>query len=167
VFDNVWLPLRIQGVPRRAAHARVGPLLDSLGLGEFAGAMPHQLSGGMKMRVSIARALVVEPDLLLMDEPFGALDELSRERLNDDLLALWQRRGFTVLFVTHSVFEAVYLAQRVLVMGARPGRLRRDFPVVAPYPRGAAWRLAPEALQLCRQASEALQENQPAGALAR
>ena len=118
---------------------------------------PAELSGGMRMRASIARALVTRPRVLLMDEPFAALDEITRARLNDDLLALWRAQGFTVLFVTHSVFEAVYLSQRVLVMSARPGRLVGDVVVDEPYPRGAELRLSTRYAERCRAVSVALE----------
>jgi NitT/TauT family transport system ATP-binding protein len=157
VFDNVWLPLRIAGQGRAQAQQPVSTALQALGLAGFAGALPAELSGGMKMRASIARALVTQPDLLLMDEPFAALDEITRQRLNGDLLALWQAQRFTALFVTHSVFEAVFLAQRVVVMSARPGRVIADLAIDAPYPRSTEWRLAPRYAQLCRTVSAALE----------
>jgi len=156
VADNVWLPLRIAGVSRAQARARMAPLLATLGLDGHADALPAELSGGLKMRASIARALVTRPDLLLMDEPFAALDEITRQRLNDELLALWQAQGFTAVFVTHSVYEAVFLAQRVIVMGAAPGRIVADLAIEAPHPRLRAWRLDPRYLALCAQASAAL-----------
>jgi NitT/TauT family transport system ATP-binding protein len=157
LFDNVRLPLRIAGVSRGEARNRIAPVLASLGLAGFEGAYPAELSGGMRMRASIARALVTRPRVLLMDEPFAALDEITRARLNDDLLALWQTQGFTVLFVTHSVFEAVYLSQRVLVMSARPGRLVGDVVVDEPYPRGAELRLSTRYAERCRSVSVALE----------
>ena len=165
VFDNVWLPLRIGGLGREAARARIAPLLAALGLQDHAQALPAELSGGLRMRASIARALVTRPDLLLMDEPFAALDEITRQRLNDALLALWQAQGFTVLFVTHSVYEAVFLAQRVLVMSAAPGRIVADLAVDAGGPRTREWRLDPRYLALCAEASAALESGYgaPAG----
>jgi len=157
VRANVNLPLRIAGVAADVAEQRVAPLLAAMGLTEFADALPHELSGGMKMRCSIARALVTDPNVLLMDEPFAALDEITRQRLNDDLLALWQRNGFTVLFVTHSVYEAVYLAPRVLVLSARPGHVVADVAIDEPYPRAAVWRMSPQFGIYCRAASAALE----------
>jgi len=157
VFDNVWLPLRIGGVSRAAAEEKIAPVLQAVGLAEFAQALPHELSGGMKMRASIARALVTQPDVLLLDEPFAALDEITRQRLNRDLLELWQRQRFTCVFVTHSVFEAAFLAQRLLVMSARPGRVIAELPVAAPQPRSGAWRTDARYLEICRAASAALE----------
>jgi NitT/TauT family transport system ATP-binding protein len=156
VFDNVWLPLRLRGVSRTDARADVMAQLQAMGLAGFADVFPHALSGGMRMRVSIARALATSPDLLLMDEPFAALDEITRQRLNDDLLALWQSRRFTVVFVTHSVFEAVYLSQRVRVMSARPGQLIAEVAVDKSYPREPLWRTTEDFGAVCRAASAAL-----------
>ena len=123
VFGNVYLPLKLQGVGKSEARPRVMETLAMVGLADFAEAYPRELSGGMKMRVSIARALVTQPKLLLMDEPFAALDEITRQKLNDDVLRLWRQSGVTVIFVTHSVFESAYLSNRIVVMKARPGQV--------------------------------------------
>ena len=157
VFDNVWLPLRLAGVPRTQAAARIAEQLAAVGLGEFAQAYPAQLSGGMKMRASIARALVTRPRVLLMDEPFAALDEFTRQKLNADLLAWWQQHRLSALFVTHSVFEAVFLSQRVLVMGARPGRVLADIVVDEAYPRGNDFRTSTRYAETCRAVTAALE----------
>ena len=153
VFDNVWLPLRLLGQQRAAAAEKVAAALEMVGLAGFAKAYPRELSGGMKMRVSIARALVTEPKLLLMDEPFAALDEITRIKLNNDLLRLWENQRWTVVFVTHSVYESVYLSSRVVVMAARPGRVVAEIPIDAPYPRDEAFRTSPAYNALCREAS--------------
>jgi NitT/TauT family transport system ATP-binding protein len=161
VFANVALPLKLQGVGDEEAHPRVADALARVGLEKFGRDYPRELSGGMKMRVSIARGLVTEPELLLMDEPFAALDEITRFRLNNDLLAVWQTLGKTVIFVTHSVFESVYLSSRIVVMTARPGRVFAELAIDAPYPRDDSFRTSPEYGAFCRRASEAL-----AGAMA-
>ncbi len=153
VFDNVWLPLRLSGRKRAAVADKVAGALSMVGLEGFHQSYPRELSGGMKMRVSIARALVTEPKLLLMDEPFAALDEITRFKLNNDLLRLWESQGWTVVFVTHSVYESVYLSSRVVVMAARPGRVVAEIPIGAPYPRDDAFRTSPAYNALCREAS--------------
>jgi NitT/TauT family transport system ATP-binding protein len=158
VFGNVRLPLRLAGVPQATEETQVMDALARVGLADFAQVYPRELSGGMKMRVSIARALVTQPRLLLMDEPFAALDEITRFRLNDDLLALWRSLGKTVVFVTHSVFESVYLSNRVVVMAPRPGRVFADLAIDAPYPRDPGFRTSAAYGELCRRVSEALGE---------
>jgi NitT/TauT family transport system ATP-binding protein len=156
VFNNVLLPLKLKSVSGCKASASVTAALDRVGLQNFAQAYPRELSGGMRMRVSIARALVTEPHLLLMDEPFSALDEITRFKLNNDLLDVWQALRMTVVFVTHSVFESVFLASRVVVMAARPGRVFTELAIDAPYPRDQNFRTSAEYAGFCRGASEAL-----------
>jgi NitT/TauT family transport system ATP-binding protein len=158
LFDNVFLPLKLAGMARAAAAPRVTATLASVGLAGFEHSYPRALSGGMKMRASIARALITKPQLLLMDEPFAALDEITRFKLNDDLLGLWRAQGLTVIFVTHSVFESVYLSTRIAVMGARPGRIAGEIAIDEPSPRGEAFRTAPRYGELCRLTSAALAE---------
>lgn len=155
-WNNVYLPLRLAGWSKARAAPVVDRALELVGLKGFERAWPRELSGGMKMRVSIARALVLRPPLLLMDEPFAALDEITRFRLNDDLLALKSELGATIVFVTHSVFESVYLSTRVAVFAARPGRIAETIEVDAPYPRDRGFRLEPAYAQWCRRASAAL-----------
>jgi NitT/TauT family transport system ATP-binding protein len=138
---NVRLPLDLARTPRAIADEAVSQALARVGLARFAGQLPRQLSGGMQMRASLARALVTEPDLLLMDEPFGALDEFTRQRLDSELLALWSAQRFTVVFVTHSIQEAVFLSTRVAVMAAHPGRLLETWPIDEPFPRDDAFRV--------------------------
>ena len=161
---NVRLPLRLARVPRAEAEARAAAALADVGLGGFERAWPRELSGGKRMRVSLARALVTRPPLLLMDEPFAALDEITRHRLNDDLLALWAGSGVTVVFVTHSVFESVYLSTRILVMAARPGQVAAELPVPAPIPRPPGFRTSAGYAALCRTATAALERAMAAAA---
>ncbi len=155
---NVALPLRLAGMSRSEREDRAASALARVGLAGFETAYPRALSGGMKMRVSIARALVTCPDILLMDEPFAALDEITRFRLNNDLLSIWQEARFTVVFVTHSVFESVYLSERVVVMAARPGRVVREIAIEIPYPRDETFRTSAEYASLCRTVSLGLGE---------
>jgi NitT/TauT family transport system ATP-binding protein len=157
-LKNTMLPLTLAGVGKSEAESRSAEMLALVGLKGFEKSYPRELSGGMKMRVSIARALVTHPKILLMDEPFAALDEITRHKLNDDLLGLWWQNRFTAVFVTHSVFESVYLSQRIVVMAARPGRVMADLRSEAPYPRDGLFRTSAEYAHLCRVASGTLRE---------
>jgi NitT/TauT family transport system ATP-binding protein len=158
VYRNVRLPLELAGVPKREADERVRKVLELVGLTRFAEALPRELSGGMQMRVSIARGLVVRPNLLLMDEPFGALDEITRNKLDSDLLDLWQRQRLTIMFVTHSIHEAVFLSQRVVVMAARPGRVVAEITIDEPFPRTPTFRLSPRFAEYAMRLHECLVE---------
>ncbi|PDS76196.1 ABC transporter ATP-binding protein [Rhizobium sp. L43] len=158
VSGNVYLPLKLRGISKAEARDRIVEALSTVGLQDFADAYPRELSGGMKMRVSIARALVTKPKLLLMDEPFAALDEITRQKLNDDVLRLWQATGITVIFVTHSVFESAYLSNRIVVMKARPGRVHADFPLATSLDRDSHYRTSEQYRQACETASRSLIE---------
>lgn len=158
VFGNVYLPLRLKGVSKAAARPQIMETLASVGLADFKKSYPRELSGGMKMRVSIARALVTKPTLLLMDEPFAALDEITRQKLNDDVLRLWKQSGVTVIFVTHSVFESAYLSNRIVVMKARPGQVYADLPLHTSAERNADYRTSEEYRATTHEVSRALQE---------
>ena len=158
VAKNVWLPMRLRGKSFSSCRADVLDALETVGLKGFEEAYPRELSGGMKMRVSIARAMVTRPRLILMDEPFAALDEITRFKLNNDLLAMRAKLNCTVIFVTHSVFESVFLSDRIVVMAARPGRVIRELGVDEPYPRSEEFRTSAEYAARCRAASDALGE---------
>ena len=156
VEDNVYLPFRIQGVAKSKVKDDIAEALALVGLDKFHGAYPRELSGGMKMRVSIARAMVTRPRLILMDEPFAALDEITRFKLNNDLLAMKEKMASTVIFVTHSVFESVFLSDRIVIMAARPGRVIEELGVEEPYPRTEDFRTSADYAAQCRLASDAL-----------
>ena len=169
VMGNVRLPLDLAGVPRAQSEPRVRAALELVGLAAFERQRPRELSGGMQMRVSIARGLVTEPTLLLMDEPFGALDEITRNRLDAELLELWRHKKLTVIFVTHSIHEAVYLSQRVIVMAARPGRIVEEVLIDEPYPRGPDFRVSQAFSQHAKRLQDSLLRasgEQPVRALA-
>jgi NitT/TauT family transport system ATP-binding protein len=164
VAANVRLPLDLAGVPKARAVPRVQAALELVGLGNFGEVYPRELSGGMQMRASIARALATEPNLLLMDEPFGALDEFTRNRLDADLRRLWASRDLTVVFVTHSIYEAVFLSSRVVVMAARPGRVIADVPIDGPAERDEAYRSSPDFIRQVAELSRLLAQANGEGA---
>jgi NitT/TauT family transport system ATP-binding protein len=164
VEDNVRLPLELFGQDRASQEQRAGEMLELVGLTEFAERHPYELSGGMQQRVAIARALAFSPSLLLMDEPFGALDEMTRERMNSEVLSIWERTGITVVFVTHSIPEAVFLSSRVAVMSARPGRITKMVEVDLPRPRGLETRESARYFNLITEVREALRAGDRGGA---
>lgn len=158
---NVMLPLEVQGTPREEARRRAWEMLELVGLEGFEESLPRELSGGMRQRVALARALVHDPDLLLLDEPFGALDALTRERMNWELLRIWQHERKTVLMVTHSIPEAIYLSDRVLIMSSRPGRIKREVAIDLPRPRRPDDMYSPRFLEYNRLLHAALAEEAP------
>lgn len=156
VKDNISLPLKLARRQKKVSDVAVQQALQWVGLDRFERSYPRELSGGMKMRVSIARALVTQPNIMLMDEPFGALDEITRSKLNSDLLDLWHQQRWTVVFVTHNIYEAVYLSNRVIVMAARPGKVVADIAIDAPYPRTQEFRTCALYNKYCREVSQHL-----------
>jgi NitT/TauT family transport system ATP-binding protein len=158
VDANVRLPLELANVANAKTAPVVAEAIERVGLSKFSRHYPRQLSGGMKMRVSIARALVTNPNLLLMDEPFGALDEFTRNKLDDDLIRLWWERKLTTVFVTHSIYEAVFLSTRIIVMAANPGRIFRTMTIDQPQPRDQGFRDSPQFAAYCRELSTWLAE---------
>ncbi|HEX2755768.1 MAG TPA: ABC transporter ATP-binding protein [Candidatus Limnocylindrales bacterium] len=170
VEDNVKLPLEILGQDAATRTKRAREMLELVELGDFLKHHPYQLSGGMQQRVAIARALAFEPSILLMDEPFGALDEMTRERMNDEVLRIWEQTGTTILFVTHSIPEAVFLSSRVVVMSPRPGRITNVIDIDVPRPRNEDTRETRRYFELVTEVREALRagggtldDSEPAG----
>lgn len=155
-LGNVMLPLQVQGIAEPEAERRAGEMLELVGLADFRDTLPRELSGGMRQRVALARALVYDPEVLLMDEPFGALDALTRERMNWELLRIWQHRRKTVLMVTHNIQEAISLSDRVLIMSSRPGRIKREVAIDLPRPRHPDDVYTPRFLELNRLLHQAL-----------
>jgi NitT/TauT family transport system ATP-binding protein len=156
VSRNVSLPLELAGVPQAQIEPRVKDALQLVGLDQFGDHLPNALSGGMQMRVSIARAFVTNPSVLLMDEPFGALDEITRHKLDAELLEIWHRRKITVIFVTHSIHEAVFLSSRVVMMAARPGRIVDEFAITEPYPRTTDFMVTQEFSRYAKRLQDSL-----------
>ena len=163
VAKNVQLPLELMKYPKTRREARTREMLELVELGDFDGHYPWQLSGGMQQRVAIARALAFEPSILLMDEPFGALDEMTRERLNMELLSIWEKTHTTIIFVTHSITEAVFLSTRVVVMSARPGQITQDIKIDLPHPRNLDTRENVRFFELETIVREALRESERQG----
>jgi len=164
VQRNVRLPLDLAQMARSDADARVAEALALVGLTGFETHYPRQLSGGMQMRVSIARALVTEPNLLLMDEPFGALDEITRNKLDADIIQLWWKKKLTVVFVTHSIYEAIFLSTRIVVMAARPGRVLKNVVIDEPHPRTEGFRVTQKFAAYAKELTELLAEASAKGA---
>jgi NitT/TauT family transport system ATP-binding protein len=156
VQENIRLPLKLQGLSKTRSQTQVDEVIALVNLQGFENAYPRQLSGGMKMRVAIARALITKPSILLMDEPFGALDEITRHRLNDELLQLWQRHKWTTVFVTHNIQEAAYLSDHIVIMSSRPGQIKTELPVITSYPRATEFRVSPEYSHYCQIINKAL-----------
>lgn len=156
VMDNILLPLELRGIQQEQAHEQAQELIELVGLQDFRDVWPASLSGGMAQRVAIARALIQDPDILLLDEPFGSLDALTREKMGAELLRIWQARQKTVVMVTHSIDEALLLADRVLVLTQRPAEISLDLPVALPRPRGEAMRYSPEFQALAQQLRQAI-----------
>ncbi len=158
VFANIYLPLKLTKVNPRYAHLKCNSAINLVGLQGFENVYPRELSGGMKMRVSIARALVTEPNIMLMDEPFGALDDMTRTKLNSDLLHLWEQKNWTVIFVTHNIAEAVFLSNRVIFMASSPGRILGEIKIDAPYPRERDFRTSRLCNEYCQEISHYFQK---------